>query len=124
VRTALGDPADLVAVARALPLEIELTGLTLVPHGDRAVLARAVVPSAPLLDLHAGVAAAVAEWGAALPHTVPGDWTPHVTLARRLRVDDLARAISAVDAGPLSARATALRIWDAAERRVLDVPGP
>src|SRR5690349_4999578 len=43
----------LAATARPLPVPLRLGGLVVFPHGDRCVVARLVVPSAALLDLHA-----------------------------------------------------------------------
>jgi 2'-5' RNA ligase len=87
--------------------------------GERRVLARAVVPSAELLALHAAVHAAAAP-GDDAAHTVPGAWTPHVTLARRMPAADLPRALPLVG-GELHGRAAALRRWDAASATVTDL---
>jgi len=55
-------------------------------------------------------------------HTRPGEWTPHVTLARRLRLDRLGEARALL--GPaLSGAGIALRRWDAAEKRVTEIGG-
>ncbi|MFF7293706.1 2'-5' RNA ligase family protein [Microbacterium sp. NPDC008134] len=78
--------------------------------GDRRVLARSIVPTAELLDLHALIHAAAGPSEDA-PHTAPGEWTPHVTLARRLRVTDLGAALEAVG-GDIHGRVTDLRRWD------------
>jgi hypothetical protein len=125
VRRRTGDPerlaCDLEATIDALPPRLALAGLVLFPHGDRVVLARAVVPTPELLRLHAAVAEAVSGWGDPLPHSAPGDWTPHVTLARRLRRDQLPIALDVIDADPIDARPAGLRVWDAAERRVHEV---
>ncbi|MCS5733492.1 2'-5' RNA ligase family protein [Herbiconiux daphne] len=103
----------------SLPLPIALGPVVLFGTGDRRVLARTIVPSAALLRLHADLHALVGP-GAGLgdddapgpdtytpapgtgapgpgpdaPHTRPGEWTPHVTLARRLRVEVLPLALS------------------------------
>ncbi|WP_323744344.1 2'-5' RNA ligase family protein [Pseudoclavibacter sp. VKM Ac-2888] len=102
------------AVAR-LPIALTLGGPQLFTSGARAVLARSVVPSAGLLEFHAELHARAgdAEIAVDLPHTTPGSWTPHVTLARRLRLADLERALSALELAPLPALATELRLWDA-----------
>lgn len=80
--------------------------------GDRRVLARGIVPTAELLALHASVRAAVGP-GEDAPHTAPGEWMPHVALARRLRVADLAAALDLVG-GEIHARARSVRRWDPA----------
>jgi hypothetical protein len=60
-----------------------------------SVLARLVVPSVELLDLQAEVYRLSAPWlqPGPLPHCTPGDWTPHVTLGRRIPPDRLAEAL-------------------------------
>jgi 2'-5' RNA ligase len=78
--------------------------------GDRRVLARSVVPTAELLDFHALIHAA-AGTGEDAPHTAPREWTPHVTLARRLRVADLAVALDIVG-DDIHGHVTDVRRWD------------
>ncbi|MFJ4223326.1 2'-5' RNA ligase family protein [Microbacterium sp. NPDC089695] len=92
---------------RAVP--ITLGAPVLFGSGDRRVLARSVVPSAELLEFHRAVHAAVGP-GEDAPHTAPGSWTPHVTLARRLRVADLPTALDVVG-GDIPTHARALRHW-------------
>jgi 2'-5' RNA ligase len=116
--------ADAVA---GVPMRIRLSGLLLFPHDDRLVLAHAVVPDAALLALHAAVDAAASGWGAALPRTGPGEWSPHLTIARRLRRGDLPRALELLaDHGPLEHDVVgdAIRIWDGRGRRVVPVAAP
>ncbi|WP_323741480.1 2'-5' RNA ligase family protein [Pseudoclavibacter sp. VKM Ac-2867] len=98
-----------------LPIALTLGGPQLFTSGTRAVLARSVVPSAGLLEFHAQLheRAGDAEIAVDLPHTTPGTWTPHVTLARRLKLADLELAVSALELAPLHALATELRLWDA-----------
>lgn len=109
---------DLDAVRDAagrLPMPLTLGGPQLFRHGDRTVLARSVVPSVSLLEFHTELhrLAGSEEVAVDLPHTTPGSWTPHVTLAKRLKLADLERAIAALDLEPLHALATELRLWDA-----------
>lgn len=87
--------------------------------GERRVLARSVVPTVELLGLHAAVHDAAGR-GEDAPHTAPGEWNPHVTLARRLRVVDLAAALDCVG-GEIHGRATGLRRWDARTVTVTDL---
>ena len=87
--------------------------------GERRVLARSIVPTSELLDTHA-VVHAVAGRGDDAPHTAPGRWTPHVTLARRLRVVDVAAALDHVG-GEISGRAVGLRLWDPETATVTDI---
>ena len=46
-------------------------------------------------------------------HTVPGQWTPHVTLARRMDAEQLVRAFDILDIrAEIVGEFTALRRWD------------
>ncbi|HLR99796.1 2'-5' RNA ligase family protein [Mycolicibacillus parakoreensis] len=86
---------------------------------DRPVLARLVVPSAALLDLHAAIAAAAAPWLHPGPRatTAVGRWSPHVTLARRLTADQLGPALRiAGRPAELAGRLVGVRHWNGAAR--------
>jgi 2'-5' RNA ligase len=124
--------------ALTLPIPVELGAPVLFGAGDRRVLARSVVPSPALLRLHSAVHD-LAGPGDDAPHTRPGEWTPHVTLARRLRLDTLPHALRLLDdaaegaadapvradapgrADASRSTATALRRWDAASATVTHV---
>lgn len=112
------DPADFAGL---LPLPITLGAPLLFGAGDRRVLARAVVPSRALVALHAAVHARA---GADddLPHTGVGEWQPHVTLARRLRLDQLAEALPLVG-DELRGTVVGLRRWDSADKLVTALIG-
>lgn len=113
--------ADLGAVR--LPTALALGGPILFGVGDRRVLARSVVPSAALLDLHAALHEAAGD-GADAAHTRPGEWTPHITLARRLRLDTLPQALRLLDGLPAEeAEARTLRRWDAETATVTELVG-
>jgi hypothetical protein len=78
-------------------------------------LVRLVVPSAELLALHAEVHRVCAPHipDGVLPHADPGQWTPHVTLARRVAADQLRTALSLRPVTrTLTASAAGLRHWD------------
>ncbi|WP_223623988.1 2'-5' RNA ligase family protein [Microbacterium sp. EST19A] len=109
VRTDLARFDAQVLLERA-PFPFTLSAPLLFGVGERRVLARSVVPTAELLDIHAAVHA-VAGRGDDAPHTAPGEWSPHVTLARRLRISDLERAVGHVG-GDIHGHATGLRLWD------------
>lgn len=112
-----------VAVVR-LPLRLELGAPVLFGTGERRVLARLVVPSADLLALHTELHAEVGS-GEDAPHSRPGDWTPHVTLARRIPLARLGEALAvldAIDPAPgLHGAAMELRHWDGVARVVTPV---
>ncbi len=115
VRPRLG-PFPLDLLQGRLPLPLRLGDPVLFGTGERRVLARQVVPSADLLRFHADVHAAAGP-GADAAHTAPGSWTPHVTLARRMRLEALPAALALLGEGT-TGTATALRRWDAASARV------
>ncbi|WP_144875277.1 2'-5' RNA ligase family protein [Microbacterium sp. 1.5R] len=79
--------------------------------GERRVLARSVVPSAELLALRSTILSAAGS-GEDAPHTGPGEWMPHVALARRIRVADLPAALDCLG-GEIHGWADVVRHWDA-----------
>lgn len=82
-------------------------------------LVRLVIPSAELLALQAEVHEVCLPHMSPgpLPHADPGHWTPHVTLARRLRQDKVADALSLRRMSrDRRAAAVALRHWDGNKR--------
>ena len=104
----------LAGLAGRFPFRVRV-GAALVFGRSAAILTRLVVPSAQLLDLHAEVSRLTAPHlrPGPMPHTVPGDWTPHVTLARRVLPDRLARALAiAGRPAEISATAAGLRLWN------------
>ncbi len=101
---------DAHALVERPAFAVTLSAPLLFGAGERRVLARSIVPTAELLDLHADVHAAAGP-GDDAPHTAPGGWTPHVTLARRIRVADLEQALGHVG-GEIHGRAVGLRLWD------------
>jgi 2'-5' RNA ligase len=103
-----------------LPISVVLASPIMFRHGDRGVLAWGVEPTEELVRLHRAVHR-VARQGADAPHTAPGEWTPHVTLARRLRAEDLAVALGTLPQHHLG-RGVALRRWDSASATVTALP--
>jgi 2'-5' RNA ligase len=110
---------DPTALAERPAFGVRLGAPLLFGSGDRRVLARSVVPSAELLALHDDVHRSAGP-GDDAAHTAPGAWTPHVTLARRVRLQDLERALALVG-GEITGTARALRRWDAATRTVTEL---
>ncbi|KQU07666.1 hypothetical protein ASG56_00180 [Rhodococcus sp. Leaf7] len=95
------------------PEAVRLGGLVMF-GGSRAVLARTVVPSPELLDLHARVHRILADSPGIPPHLEPGRYTPHVTLAMRMRPDDIGSGSSHLitDLRDIEAEVSAVRRWD------------
>ncbi|MDQ1123284.1 2'-5' RNA ligase family protein [Microbacterium trichothecenolyticum] len=110
---------DATAVRPMLPLALTLGAPVLFGSGRTRVVARSVVPSSALLELHTSVHT-LAGPGDDVAHTRPGAWSPHVTLARRVPLDRIGAALDALSGGggDLPARATAIRRWDAALKTV------
>lgn len=113
------DPAVDVALrapAALLPLACRI-GAPVVFGRRTLVLARLIVPDAGLLRVHESVDAICGPHmpSGPFPHARPGQWTPHVTLARRLAPTDLAAALDAVCADAADGTAgtfAGLRRWD------------
>ncbi|QGV68059.1 2'-5' RNA ligase family protein [Clavibacter nebraskensis] len=132
----LGGSADdaVRALAATAPLPtLRLGGLVVFGVPPRGlVLARQVVVDQVLLDLHVRIHAAVdqatadADADAApvevVPHTRPGSWTPHVTVALRLTTEQLGAAVEALGRiDPLDAQAAGLRRWDPRDRTTTEI---
>lgn len=113
--TLLARPALPPTAVEGLPLPIRLGSPVVLGGGDRRTIARLVVPTAELLSLHARLHAAVGP-GEDAPFGAPGAWIPHVTLARRVPLADIGRALALVD-GEVEATAVAIRHWDGVARR-------
>ncbi|MGZ4577056.1 MAG: 2'-5' RNA ligase family protein [Mycobacterium sp.] len=77
-----------------LPLACTV-GASLLLGRSSAILARLVVPTAAMLDLHAQVHRVSGEHlqPEPAPNSLPGHWIPHVTLARRVGGAQLGRAL-------------------------------
>jgi hypothetical protein len=109
----------LLAVAGSFPLRCVI-GAPLLFGRSQLVLTRVIVPTDALLAVHAEV------YRLALPHlqpqpmanSLPGQWTPHTTLARRLHGSQLGRALR-VGARPtvIEGSFVGLRRWDGNTKR-------
>jgi hypothetical protein len=106
-------------VADRLPLPCTV-GAALFLGRTNAILARLIVPTAALLDLHAqafDLSRPHLRPGAG-PHSTPEVWTPHVTLARRIGGLALAPALRiAGGPEPITGRFAGLRRWDGTARQ-------
>ncbi|MEV8370739.1 2'-5' RNA ligase family protein [Microbacterium sp. NPDC064584] len=108
--------AAFARAAATLPVSVTLAEPVVFAHGDRGVLAWRVEPSDELRALHTAVHTAAGS-GEDLPHTAAADWTPHVSLARRLRLDALPDALALIGP-PIAGTGTTLRRWDAASATI------
>ncbi|WAC55744.1 2'-5' RNA ligase family protein [Gordonia sp. SL306] len=115
--------AALTPVSLRLPFTAVIGAPILFAQGSRITLARLVVPSTELLSVHAQTIRLVADHlgdggagdigPAMMPHSAPGRWTPHVTLARRLDPEQLTRALAALDPrATIDGSFVGLRHWD------------
>lgn len=107
-------PVATEALAAMSGFPVTLGAPLLFGTGERRVLARSVVPTAELLTLRETVLSAAGS-GDDATHTAPGEWMPHVALARRLRVADAPAALGCVG-GEIRGRAGIVRHWDADAR--------
>jgi 2'-5' RNA ligase len=103
---------------RLLPFSCTIGAPMLFGRGP-FTLVRLVLPSAELLALQAEVHEACRPHMSPgpLPHSEPGHWTPHVTLARRVPQDKLAAGLTLRRMSrDRQATALALRHWDGNNR--------
>ena len=117
----------LAGAAIAVPFAVTLGPPILFGAGPRRVLARSVVPNAELLSLHAAVhEQAVHEQLGATPDSEPrlrpGNWVPHVTLARRIRLDDLAKALDLLG-DDITGQVVSVRRWNSETREITQLAG-
>ena len=105
-------------VAQQLPLDCDVVAPLLFGQSN-AVLARLIVPTAELLALHADVHRICGPHllPGPLPHSVPGQWTAHVTLARRIEGAQLGPVLRiAGQPVEIRGRLAGLRRWDGTGR--------
>jgi hypothetical protein len=106
--------APLVDLAATLPVPCRV-GAPIVFGSGRFTLVRSIVATADLLRLHAAVddVCRLHLPDGSYAHTRPGQWTAHVTLARRMTGSELAQAFSILSGDHDAIGAfTALRRWD------------
>lgn len=110
----------------AVPFEIRLGSPVLFGSGPRRVLARSVIPSLPMLELHTAVHRQLGPRAMTMSpgdsQLVPGSWMPHVTLARRLRLASLAEALELIG-GDIHGQVVGVRRWDSESRTVTMLAG-
>jgi 2'-5' RNA ligase superfamily len=81
----------------------------------KAVLARLVVPTTALLDVHAAVHRLCLPHlrPGPMPNALPDDWTAHVTMARRVVPAQMGRAVRIAGKPPeIKGAVVGLRRWD------------
>ena len=103
----------LAALAARLPVPCRI-GAPVVFGRRTLTLVRSIVPTSELLAVHAAVDAACLPLMPTPPydHTRPGQWTAHVTLARRMTGPELVEALAAIGASDVEGSFTGLRRWD------------
>jgi 2'-5' RNA ligase len=117
----LVDPVDDAALPRlfaGLDLELVIGGVLLFgPRRGGYVLVRSVVASAALLGLQQHVTRTLRT--PAYPGFAAGRWSPHVTLARRVGLDQMGPSLAALAGSPpeLLVRVRLARRWDSDVRR-------
>ena len=105
-------------VAQRLPLGCAV-GASLLFGRSNAVLARLIVPTAEMLAVHAEVHRICGPYLAPgpMPNSLPGQWTAHVTLARRVGGAQLGRALRiAGRPSEIHGALAGLRRWDGSKR--------
>jgi 2'-5' RNA ligase len=108
----------LAPLVSRFPLPCSL-GATLIFGRSAGVMARLLVPSPELLELQAEVYRLCVPLmqPSPMPHTAPGEWTPHVTLARRVPPTRLTAALRiAGRPAQIVGCVTGLRRWDGDKR--------
>lgn len=100
------------------PLPVRLGGVV-VFGGRQMTMSRLVVPTADLLALQREVYELVANCPGIPLHIRPGEWTPHVTLARRVPAADLGSAVVVTHAAnhDLEGTTAGIRRWDGDAKR-------
>jgi hypothetical protein len=108
----------LIPVARQLPLRCVI-GAPVLFGRENVVFTRLVVPSRELLDLHAEVHRLCGPQllPEAMANSLPGQWTAHVTLARRIDGAHLGRALAiAGRPAQIDGQFAGLRRWNGDQR--------
>jgi hypothetical protein len=108
----------LAPIAQRLPLRCAVGAPVLFGRTD-VVFARLVVPSRELLDLHAEVHRLCGPHlvPGPMPNSLPGQWTAHVTLARRVAGPHIGHAVRIAGLpAQIEGRFAYLRRWDGDQR--------
>ena len=110
---------ELMRLRARFPLPVVI-GAPLIFSGGKLTLARLVVASADLLELHRDVVHTCLPHVSQEPyaHSAPGHWTPHVTLGRRFTSEQMAQALAVIGglSAAIDAQMVGLRRWDGDQR--------
>ncbi|MDQ0736473.1 2'-5' RNA ligase family protein [Arthrobacter agilis] len=116
--------AGLASAAEGDALQLVTAGFLVFPTRRKFVLARQVVADTVLTDLHHRVWLALDGVPDAVPTTVRGAWTPHITLGHGLTADQLTSALGILRNGPPEQLHTGIvRRWDAQAKRLVLLGG-
>ncbi|MER7701332.1 2'-5' RNA ligase family protein [Kitasatospora sp. NPDC097605] len=112
-------------LADALPLDVRLTGLlSVAARSRRRVLGWSVVPTLELLRLHQRVWEVLEHAEEPDPHYVPGRWSPHLGLTRRLPPDAVTLAHALLGRHPdLTGTLDTARSFDSGTQRTRPLGG-
>lgn len=124
--TRIDDTYDdaLAAATGAAELTLTTAGFLVFPTRRKFVLARQVVADDPLIEAHRSIWRALEGIADPVPTTVPGAWTPHITLSHGLTAEQLAAALGVLRGRPAEGlTAGVTRRWDAREKRLVLLGG-
>ena len=114
-----GAVADLRAALAGLPVRVRLDGLIFF-EGRLGMAVWRVVADDALLDVQAEVWRAI-EGADRNPLHAPGAWVPHVSLARRVRLEQRAAVAAVVGDTAVEGRLVAARSYDSGTRTVMSL---
>ena len=112
-------PAAIAGALCMLPVAVWLDGLRF--FGRRAGVLAWAVDGGALRELQAQVWSAL-DGAGRRPRHEPGRWTPHISLARRLRPGQVALAAQAVGGVVADGALTGARSYDSVMRTVIPLP--
>ncbi|WP_253908006.1 2'-5' RNA ligase family protein [Arthrobacter sp. H20] len=103
------------------PLAVSFEGFVLFDAGRKGyVLARQVVCTADLLQLHRAVHS-TSDVEGSVPTSLPDAWVPHITLANAVAGERLAEALTIVGAPMPEGSVRAARRWDSRAKTITEL---